>query len=102
MELGFHRELGYLFASGFNSCFSDTVCVTLLRAAVKTAISEVHKLRGTGGVPTSLTLLFWRWLSVSSIFSGQSAWTSSSSLPNPPPPFQSLISVTVSVDIRHH
>ena len=36
--------------------------MTLLRTAVETAVSEVHKLLGTGGVPTSLTLLFWRWL----------------------------------------
>ena len=43
-----------------NSCFSDTVFVTLLRTAVKTTISEVDKLLRTGGVPTSLTLLFSR------------------------------------------
>ena len=48
-----------------NSCFSDIV--TLLHTAVETAISEVHKLLGTVGVPTSLTLLFWRWLTVSSV-----------------------------------
>ena len=47
-----------------NSCFSDIVFVTLLRTSVETAISEVHKLLCTGGVPTSL--LFWRWLTVSS------------------------------------
>ena len=44
-----------------NSCFSGTVFVTFLRTVVKTAVSEVHKLLGTGGVP-ALTLLFWRWL----------------------------------------
>ena len=44
-----------------------------LRTAVETAISEVHKLLGTGGVPTSLTLLFWRWLTVSSVFTGRRA-----------------------------
>ena len=37
-----------------NSCFSDTVFVTLLRTAVETAISEVHKLLGIGGVPMLL------------------------------------------------
>ena len=36
-----------------NSCFSDTFFVTLLRAAVETAISEVHKLLRTGGDPTA-------------------------------------------------
>ena len=64
-----------------NSCFSDTVFVTLLHTAVETAISEAHKLLCTGGVPTSLTLLFWWWLMVSSVFMGQSTWTSCSSLP---------------------
>ena len=43
-----------------NSCFTDVVFVTLLRTAVETSVSGVHKLLGTGGVPTSLTLLFWR------------------------------------------
>ena len=38
-----------------NSCFLDTVVVTLFRTAVETTVSEVHKLPGTGGVPTSLT-----------------------------------------------
>ena len=59
--------------------------VTLIRTAVKTAISEVHKLLGTGGVPTSLTLLFWRWLTVSSVFADWSAITSYTCPPLPPP-----------------
>ena len=44
----------YLFAAELflNTCFSDTVFVTLLRTAVEAAISEVHKLLGTGVVPT--------------------------------------------------
>ena len=74
-----------------NSCFSDTVLVTLLRTAVGIAVSEVQKLLRTGGVPsslhccsgdgwrclirtggvpTSLTLLLWRWLAVSSHWRG--------------------------------
>ena len=44
-----------------NSCATDIVFVTLLCTAVETAISEVHKFLGSGEVPTSLTLLFWRW-----------------------------------------
>ena len=53
-----HRELNNPLLQLFlNSCFSDTVFVTLLRAAVETAISGVRKLLRTGGVPTSLTLL---------------------------------------------
>ena len=39
-----------------NSCLSGTGFLTLFRTAVETAISKVHKLLGTGGVPTSLTL----------------------------------------------
>ena len=31
-----------------NSCFSDTVFVTLLRAAAETAVRVVHKLLRTG------------------------------------------------------
>ena len=50
----------------FNFRFSQLLfghCLwTLLRTAVETTISGVHKLLGTGGVPTSLTLLFWRRL----------------------------------------
>ena len=88
----------------FNGCFSDTVVVNLLRTAVETAVSEVHKLLGTGGVPTSLTSLFWRWLTVSSVFAGRSSGTNYSSVPDPPslPLFLSLISRTVSVDVKHH
>ena len=59
-----------------NSCLLDTVFVTLFHTAVETVISEVHKLLGTGGVLTSLTSLFWRWLAVSSVFTGGSAGTS--------------------------
>ena len=45
-----------------------TVLVTWFHTAVEKAVSGVHKLRGTDGVPASLTLLFWRWLTV---FTGQ-------------------------------
>ena len=86
VDLGCHsRIMDCLAAELFlNSCFSDTVCVTLFPPAVERAISEVQKLLricGGRGVPTSLTLLLWRWLavsSVSSVFTGrtQSARTS--------------------------
>ena len=79
-----------------NSRFSDAVFVTLLRTAVETAISEVHKLLHTGGVPTSLTLLFWRWLTVSSVFAGRTTRTSYSSL------LPSLISLMFSMDVTRH
>ena len=55
---GLSRWVGLPFASALNSCFSDTVFVTLLSTAVETAISEARKLIRTGGVPTSLTVLF--------------------------------------------
>ena len=62
VELGSHRELDNPFFHLFlNSCFSDTVFVTLLRQAVETAVREGHKLLRTDGVPTFLPLLFWRW-----------------------------------------
>ena len=59
------------------------LCDILLRGTtVETAVIEVHKLFHIGGVPTSLTLLFWWWLTVSSVFAGRSACTSCSSLPD--------------------
>ena len=106
VELDFHNRMVYLAAKLFlNSCFSDTVFVTLLCTAVEKAISGVRKLLGTGRGPTSLTSLFWRWLTLSSIFAGRSARTSYSShpLPPPPPPLSpSLIRRVVSVDVKHH
>ena len=58
MELGSHSWMDCLAAELFlNSCFSDTVFVTLFCAAVETASSKVHKLLPTGGVPTSLTFI---------------------------------------------
>ena len=89
MELGSHSRMDFLAAKLFlKSCFSDTVFVTLLCTAVEKAVSEVHKLLRIGRGPTSLTLLFWRRLTVSSVFAGRSARTSYSShpLPSPPPP----------------
>ena len=51
-------KLDYLWLQLFlNSC-ADTGFVTLLRTAAETAVSGVHKVFGTGEVPTSLTSLF--------------------------------------------
>ena len=99
-ELGSHSWMDCLAAELFlSSCFSDTVFTTLFRTAVETAISGIHKLLGTGAV--SMSLLFWRWLTVSSVFAGRSTWTSYS-----PPPVtllsQSLTIRMVSVDGKHH
>ena len=74
-----------------------TLSMTLLRAAVETAISEVHKLLRTGGVPISITLLFWRWLTVS-LRVGALGRAIHLYPPTHPPPFPSQISLTVSVD----
>ena len=84
-----------------NSCFLDTVFVTLLCTAVETAVSKVHKLLCAGTVPTSLTSLFRRWLTVSSVFAGRSAWTSYS-LRTDPPLSPSIINLMVSEDVEHH
>ena len=100
VELGSHREVDSPLLQLFlNSCFSDTVFAALLRTAVETAVSEVHKWLRTGGVPTSLTVLqFWRCLTVSSVFAGRSERTSYS-LP-PIPLSRSLISLKASVDLK--
>ena len=75
--MGSHSWMDCLTAELFlGNCFSDIVFVTLFRTAVETAIRGVHKLLGTGGVPASLTLLFWRWLTMSSVFTGRRARTS--------------------------
>ena len=72
VELGSHRELDNPLLQLFlSSCFADIVFVTLFRRAVQTAVTEVRKL-------------FWRWLTVSSVFAGRSVRTSYSRLPLPP------------------
>ena len=69
-----------------NSCFSDTVFVTLFRTAVETAVSEVHKLLGTGGGPHLLSIdvlavadglfgLYGSTLADSGLGSWQPLWT---------------------------
>ena len=58
VELCCHSRMDYLADELFlNSSFSGTVCVTSLHTAVETAISEVHKLLGTGRVPTLLNIV---------------------------------------------
>ena len=85
-----------------NSCHPDIAFVTLLRTADETAISEVRKLLRTGGVLTSLTWLFWRWLTVSSVVVGV-VGRAIHLYPTPRPlPFPlSLISLMVSADVKH-
>ena len=99
VEPGSHNWMVCLAAALFlNSCFSDTVLVALLRTVVEAAIRKVRKLLCTCGVPTSLTLLFWWWLTVPSVFPGQMSY---SSLPDPPLS-PSQIRLIVFVDAKHH
>ena len=65
---GLLQWAGLSFASGFNSWSLRTLSLWLFRTAVERPNCRVHKLLRTGGVPTSLTLLFWRWMTVSSVF----------------------------------
>ena len=87
-------ERGTIFNFRFSQSLFGHCLVTLLCTAVETAVSGVPKLLGTGGVPTSLTLLFWRRLvslsAAASAFTGRRAWTSYSCLHLPPPPPPSL------------
>ena len=56
VELGSHSGMDCPAAELFlSSRFSDSVLVTLPRTAGQTAVSRVHKLLRTGGVPTSKT-----------------------------------------------
>ena len=70
MEQGCHSELDSFLLQVSTAGLSDSVFVTLLGTAVERASCGIHKLLRTGGVPTSLTLLFWPWLTVSSVFAG--------------------------------
>ena len=56
------REVSWALIAGWIVLLLFRHFVTLLQTAVKTAISKVHKLLHTSGVPTSLTLLFWQSL----------------------------------------
>ena len=52
-ELGSYSQMVCLTIELFlNSCFSDMSFLRVLCTAGETAISEVHKLLRTGGVPT--------------------------------------------------
>ena len=64
------------------SLISGTVFVILLRAVAET---EVHKLIRTDGVPISLTLLFWKWLTVSSVLDKLFTFSHHPSFPLPVP-----------------
>ena len=102
VELGSNSRVDRLAAELFlNSCFSDAAFVTLFHTAAGTAVSRVYKLLCTGEVPASLTLSLWQWLVVSLVFMGQCAWTGYSWVPDSPLS-PSLISHTVSVDVKHH
>ena len=101
VELGSHSRMNCLAAELFlNSCFSDTVFVT-----VETAVSEVHKLLGTGGVPIALTWLFgggWRSLRTLRVGAQGRASHLYPTHPSPTLLSPSLISLMVSADVIHH
>ena len=68
------QRVGLSFASGSNRCsFGLCIFETRFHTAVERASCRVHKLLRTGGVPSSLTTMFWRWLTVSSVFTGRIA-----------------------------
>ena len=76
--------------------------MTLLCTAVETAISEVHKLLSTGGVPNSLPSVVV--LAVADGLFGLCGSERADELfisSCPPPLSPSLISLMVSVDVKH-
>ena len=102
VELSCHSGMDGFAAELFlNSRFSDTVFVTLLRTAVETAISEVHKLLnshwrgshlldvGVLAVVGGLFGLYWSELLGALLLGSR------------PPLSPSLISLVVSVDVKH-
>ena len=98
VELGSESWTCLLLQLFLNSCAADIILVTLLRTAVETAIVEYTSSLRNGEVPTTLTQLFWRWSTASSVLPGRSARSSHSrSFPLP-----SLRSLMVSVDVKHH
>ena len=101
LQGGLHRSMSLPQHVVSGTCLQDSRIKTK-----ETFSSEVHRLLGTDGVLTSLTLLFWRWLTVSSLFAGRSARTSYSFCYSPftphPPLSPSLISLMVSVDVKQN
>ena len=105
--LGSHSKMYCLTAVELflNGCFSDTVFVTLFRTAVETAVNKVHKLLRTGGeVPHLLGVVFL--LVADGLFSLNGSERLDelfiSTLSYPPPFFPSLVSLIVSVNVKHH
>ena len=90
------RKLDNLLLQLFlNSSATDIVLLTLLRTAVETAISGVHKLLRNGEVPIALKqLLFRRRSTASSVFRGsERADEPLIPAPPPPPPPRTLVPV---------
>ena len=103
LQGGLHRSMSLPQHVVSGTCLQDSRIKTK-----ETFSSEVHRLLGTDGVLTSLTLLFWRWLTVSPVLAGRSARTSYlfiylfPSLPPPPfPLFPVLRILVVSVGVKH-
>ena len=60
----------------FTQLLSSELAVILFQIFVETASCGVHKLIGTGGVPSSLTLIVLAVAGGLSVFTGRSAGTS--------------------------
>ena len=103
VELGCHSGMDGFAAELFlNSRFSDTVFVTLLRTAVKTTISEVHKLlnshwRGPHLLDVGVLAVVGGLFGLCGSERVNELFISARPLRSP-----SLISPMVSVDVKHH
>ena len=99
--LGCHSELDYLLLQVSTVAFrtlSLRLCSTQLLKQQSAECPSCFALAGS-----SLTLLFWQWLMVSSVFVGRSASDELFICTRPPPPLSpSLISLRVSVDVKDH
>ena len=108
MELGCRNRMDCLAAElVLNSRFSDTVFVTLRRTAVETAVSEVHKLFCTGGVPRLLnTVVLAMADGLFGLYGSERADELFTSSPHPhphPAPFlPSQISLMFCMEIKRH
>ena len=98
--LGCQSELDYVLLQVSTVAFrtlSLPLCSTQLLKQQSAESPSCFALAGS-----SLTLLFWQWLMVSSVFVGRSASDELFICTRPPPLSPSLISLRVSVDVKHH
>ena len=97
--LGCHSELDYLLLQVSTVAFrtlSLCLCSTQLLKQQSAECTSCFSL-----AESSLILLFWQWLTVSSVFTGRSA-SEELFISTRSPLSPSLISLRVSVDVKHH